>query len=379
MAKANNPDRGLKKYKDGQWGVDMTANGRPHRKKIGSKSDARAYYNELKRRERLGEVLPGRVEIPALADLLEQFSERAQHDHYKRYALQWARLFGRRPANSLDADFLQSVINELQKRRKPSTVRKMIGALRRCLRLAEQQDKIEPRWNPFNKKGLIRLPRENSRRHRILSQAEERRLEAAAGTWWPWIDFALQTAVRQEDQLGMLRTDPNLELGFVVLQEPKSGVAHQVPLNDRAREILQAQLRSHDHDLVFPSPTGKKWQRNNFRGRVWRTIFDAAGLSDFTWHDLRRSAASRLVRAGVKLYVVQRLLDHRDPRTTQRYAFLGDDALKRAVRVLDGSGGETLEQENVRLRAEVLRLTEENRRLTAALDRAGRFGGLSDH
>ena len=49
------------------------------------------------------------------------------------------------------------------------------------------------------------------------------------------------------------------------------------------------------------------------------------------FHDLRHSAASEMVNAGVDLYTVGRVLGHRDPRSTQRYAHLTHDTLADAV------------------------------------------------
>jgi hypothetical protein len=48
-------------------------------------------------------------------------------------------------------------------------------------------------------------------------------------------------------------------------------------------------------------------------------------------HGLRHVYASMLASSGqVDMYSIQRLLTHKDPRMTQRYAHLRDDALKRA-------------------------------------------------
>ena len=47
-----------------------------------------------------------------------------------------------------------------------------------------------------------------------------------------------------------------------------------------------------------------------------------AGISNFTWHDIRHTFASRLVMAGVDLRTVAELMGHKKIQMTMRYAHL---------------------------------------------------------
>lgn len=53
-------------------------------------------------------------------------------------------------------------------------------------------------------------------------------------------------------------------------------------------------------------------------------------------HGLRHTFASVAVSNGVPLSHVQKLLTHKDPTLTQRYAHLEDEALKRAAEAVGG-------------------------------------------
>lgn len=57
----------------------------------------------------------------------------------------------------------------------------------------------------------------------------------------------------------------------------------------------------------------------------------AAKLPHLRIHDLRHSAASEMINAGVDLYTVGQVLGHRDARSTQRYSHLRDATLAAAV------------------------------------------------
>jgi Phage integrase family len=73
----------------------------------------------------------------------------------------------------------------------------------------------------------------------------------------------------------------------------------------------------------------------------------AAGLDDVRIHDLRHSFASIAVSGGDSLYLVGKVLGHRQSRTTERYAHLKDDPLRavanrtseRIAAIMQGSTG----------------------------------------
>ena len=57
------------------------------------------------------------------------------------------------------------------------------------------------------------------------------------------------------------------------------------------------------------------------RGRVGRSAY----------HDLRHSAASFMINAGIDLYAVGRILGHADHQSTMRYSHLANETLMAAV------------------------------------------------
>ncbi len=113
----------------------------------------------------------------------------------------------------------------------------------------------------------------------------------------------------------------------------KTGKTRRVPLCDEARAVLKTWRDQHDETepdmLVFPSPQTDK-RLDNITSS-WGALVKAAKLQDFTYHDLRHSFASRLVQAGVDLYVVQKLLGHSSSLMTERYAHLNDEIKVQAV------------------------------------------------
>ena len=79
----------------------------------------------------------------------------------------------------------------------------------------------------------------------------------------------------------------------------------------------------HSIAYIFPSPVDSK-RPLSCDLRLWYSVRKEAGIEDVRLHDLRHTFASHAVLRGIPLPVVSRLLGHRQPSTTLRYAHVGD-------------------------------------------------------
>lgn len=106
--------------------------------------------------------------------------------------------------------------------------------------------------------------------------------------------------------------------GALVLEDTKNGERRVVPVHpklDRLGVLKMLPLQAPESTL----------QRGFQRARV------RAGLPHIRIHDLRHSAASEMVNAGVDLFTVGRVLGHKDPRSTARYSHHQAETLKEAI------------------------------------------------
>jgi len=126
---------------------------------------------------------------------------------------------------------------------------------------------------------------------------------------------AIRLAFYSGLRLGELRA-AELEAGMILLRDTKNGDIRAVPPHPRIAHLTSWL------PLTAPKIT---IQRAFDRARR------AVGLPEVRFHDLRHSAASAMVNAGVDLYVVGQVLGHRDPRSTKRYAHLTAGTLAAAV------------------------------------------------
>ena len=60
--------------------------------------------------------------------------------------------------------------------------------------------------------------------------------------------------------------------------------------------------------------------------RAFKTVLKKAGIKDFRFHDLRRSSATFLLKAGCPLPVIQKHLEHTSLAMTQKYLHLNQEA-----------------------------------------------------
>jgi len=150
--------------------------------------------------------------------------------------------------------------------------------------------------------------------------------------------LALYTGMRRGELFNLKWSDVDFQRGFISIRNPKGGVSQKIPLNDQARQILESHPKTKvliDNVLkttenIFVKPDGEPFTY------IWRRvnpIKEAAGIpNDFrVLHGLRHTYASMLASSGqVDLYTLQKLLTHKSPQMTQRYAHLRDETLKKA-------------------------------------------------
>ena len=169
---------------------------------------------------------------------------------------------------------------------------------------------------------------------------EEARLLDACPSWLrELVVFALHSGMRLGEILSLTWTGVDLFRRTVTVFESKNGERRTVPLNQTLMALLteKAKVRHMKTALVFPSRAGTRLDPNHLR-RALRPAMAKAGIVNCHFHDLRHTFATRLVQSGVDLYKVQRLLGHKSPMMTQRYAHHYPESLRDGVEILDRRG-----------------------------------------
>lgn len=137
------------------------------------------------------------------------------------------------------------------------------------------------------------------------------------------------TGCRLREILHLRWADGDFERGMLLLPDSKTGRKTMV-LGAAAVEVLSKLPRLGSH--VFPGATGDA-PRNDLK-RPWSLITRRAGLRGLRVHDLRHSYASIAAGVGLGLPIIGKLLGHTQASTTQRYAHLADDPVRRASEMI---------------------------------------------
>ncbi len=101
-----------------------------------------------------------------------------------------------------------------------------------------------------------------------------------------------------------------------------------------AEERLKLGNLYEDNNLLFPSATGTYIDGKNFR-RSWERLLERAGVPHKKFHALRHTFATTLLRNGVDILTVSRLLGHSSIKTTEVYLHVLGDTKTESLSVLN--------------------------------------------
>ncbi len=278
----------------------------------------------------------GRETGPLFADFVKEFMRR-QARRWKpstkkgnahlidRYLLPF---FGKMRISQIDRTAVRRWFDSMSGT--PGNANRTLPVLSVMLRQAELWD-IRPQGsNPCrNMRRYKMTPRERylsleelKRLGFVLDNAEDQQAAAA-------IRLLLFTGARSSEITG-LRWDW-IRGTRVVLPDSKTG-PKTIQLPPPARAVLNA--LPHTGPYVFPDKSGNAPMKD--LGLRWRKLRRLAELDDVRIHDCRHSFASHAVMSGLDLYTVGRLLGHADTGSTERYAHLADEHVRKAAGRISG-------------------------------------------
>ena len=120
------------------------------------------------------------------------------------------------------------------------------------------------------------------------------------------------TAQRRNEVVSMRwsEIDQDNKVWIIPADRAKNGVENRVPLSEAALEIIKSQSKIDKSDFVFPSSRSPEENPASGLSKAKRNLDDASGVTNWRYHDLRRTAASGMARLGIAPHVVEKILNH---------------------------------------------------------------------
>jgi integrase len=184
--------------------------------------------------------------------------------------------------------------------------------------------------------GRITRRQEDNSRVRFLSQEEEAAISKELRERYPnYLNvfiLALHTGARTSEVLRGQVGDYNSQTGMIKIHQTKDSRKPKVrfvPMTPMAVAAYNALAAGKENDA--PLCTNRNGEPL-YEMRYWfLRALEASGVKDFTFHDVRHTAASRWVMSGVPLAAVAKYLGHSGAAMVMRYAHLQPEVNAKAI------------------------------------------------
>ncbi len=139
----------------------------------------------------------------------------------------------------------------------------------------------------------------------------------------------LDTGARATEFRMMNIDDLDPVAGSILIRQGKGRKPRMVYLSHKSRQAVRAYLkiRRDKYPALWVTVKGGRLTYDGLRGIVKRRA-DLAGVEYPTLHDFRRAFALNMLRAGVDIFTVQRLMGHTSLAVLKRYLALTDEDTK---------------------------------------------------
>ncbi len=298
-------------------------------------------------RQRLGAISTGtyvgpkveKTRVSELADdLIREYrinGRKSIDDLEARWKLHIEPFFGALRAIEVTSQLVARYIDSRQQEgAENATINRELAALKRMFNLARQSTPPKVQSVPY-----IAMLRENNIRTGFLESKQHDSLAAETGKIGLWLRAMFETGYtygwRHEELLALRVRQVNLAAGTIRLEPgtTKNSEGREVSMTLPVKTLLtQCVHGKGQDDYVFTREDGKAVK--DFRG-VWARACEAAKVSELLFHDLRRTAARNLRRAGVAEGVIMKIGGWKTRSVFERYAIVSQSDIRDAMTRLE--------------------------------------------
>jgi integrase len=261
-------------------------------------------------------------------------TRKRSHKRDKELAARVIKVIGEKKLSEINRLMLSNLHMSLLNEEKlaPATCDLHIRFVKHALQLAVD-------WGMLEKNVASRFPMFNpdNRSNDFLTDAELQRFVQTVQTSdnkviANLILFMLSSGMRLTEAMSVKWEDLNMDNRTISIpaSNAKSRRLKSIPMSDMAADAILSQAAARgDSEYVWVNPkTGKRYVNIN---KPFDVLRKKAGVPTFKIHGLRRTFATTLANAGTSINVIQQLLTHASPVTTDRYIRVSSKTLHDAT------------------------------------------------
>lgn len=216
---------------------------------------------------------------------------------------------------------------------KAATISRSVASIRAFFRYLCDENMLES--DPSE--GL-QAPKIEKHVPEVLTQDEVKRLLEQPGKADPkgvrdtaMLELLYATGMRVSELIGLRMSDLDMIRGLITCS------GRTIPFGIKAKDALEeyldkardAMLKGNQTDILFPSCLGEPMSRQGF-WKLIKAYGKKAGIEmEITPHTLRHSFAAHLMANGADVHSVSTMLGHSDVYTTQVYAQIGKNEMRK--------------------------------------------------
>lgn len=247
---------------------------------------------------------------------------------------------GTKPLKQVAAFDLERVKKNMQAAGKaPRTIQYVLATFRQVWNMA-RRDGLVSGDSPTK---AVKLPKVNNSRDRFLTRQEAdalfARLKETDRTCYHIAALSIFTGMRAEEIFRLTWRDIDRLKGHIRIADPKNSESRHAFITEPVKAILDELEEGEPEKPIFAHSKGLPYTEAPYS---FRKAVKALGFNDglidkrqrVCFHTLRHTFGSWLAESGVNLYTIGKLMGHKTPAMTARYAHLGPGALRDAAGVL---------------------------------------------
>lgn len=327
--------------------VRLQVDGKRHSKNFERKTDAILWETSLRSNaSKVSVPTQSPLGIQTVADAIVRYIEtylvHRPRTHLDRgYQLDWwKKEIGAIRLSDLDSTDIQQCFTKLGLRRSRS--RKPIsGATINRYRAALSHVLVKAnRWRWIDENPLQQLDKypEPKGRDKCLTLDEIDRLrEACRSSKSIWLELifliAICTGMRKAEILGLTYSQLDIHRRYIRLTKTKNGEPRSIPISDALIKHLTKLEHGPNDQLLFPSPTNPL-KPICIKGAYSRAVANA-GITSYTFHDNRHTAASYMAKNGTSLLLLAEIFGWKSLEMAKRYAYLQPSAGVESINIMN--------------------------------------------